>query len=429
MKKRITTTILTLLMLFCCTTAAFANEGLGNFKKVNDYVSGQFKDVANGKWYTENIKTAYELGLMKGSGAMFNLNGNITLAETLAIACRIHDTYYGGTEAFEQGSPWYQVYVDYAIEHDIIRLGEYSGYTLPATRAQFVSLLDASVPPEALVAINDIQAIPDVSGTESYGESAYRFYQAGVLTGSDKYGTFNPESNISRSEVSAIVTRIVATSLRKVFILEEKPVAVTGITISKTALNLMVGDSAALTAQVYPDNAADQNVTWSSSDPSVASVTNGTVRAVGIGTATISAQAGGKKAACTVTVSKREQLNQSQVSIRLKIPRNGTLNYYAELVVTNNSSDTITMPSMLGINGYLCNHYSTASVASGTSATVAYYRAPISSQKFDDKNCNMYLDNNSTGYAVMVWKGEQYYAEYGVNGITVFYRGNVNGPT
>jgi hypothetical protein len=56
---------------------------------------------------------------------------------------------------------------------------------------------------------------------------------------------------------------------------------------------------------VQPDNATNKNVTWSSSNPGVATVNNGTVTAVTAGSATITVttQDGGKTATCAVTVS------------------------------------------------------------------------------------------------------------------------------
>ena len=64
-----------------------------------------------------------------------------------------------------------------------------------------------------------------------------------------------------------------------------------------------LGESEQLTAYVYPDNATDQTLTWSTSDASVAVVENGLVTAVGYGTATITATANnGVYAACVVTV-------------------------------------------------------------------------------------------------------------------------------
>ena len=81
-------------------------------------------------------------------------------------------------------------------------------------------------------------------------------------------------------------------------------VAATGITLSKTSLTLKAGASAALTATVAPANATDKTVTWTSSNTKVATVINGTVKAVANGTATITAATkNGKRATCTVTVT------------------------------------------------------------------------------------------------------------------------------
>lgn len=75
------------------------------------------------------------------------------------------------------------------------------------------------------------------------------------------------------------------------------------VTLDKTTLSLAVGESATLTAMVKPDDATDKNVTWTSSDESVAKVADGKVTAVKSGKATITAKCGGKTAECAVTVT------------------------------------------------------------------------------------------------------------------------------
>ena len=63
------------------------------FKKVNTY-NGSFVDVPDTAWYAENVKTAYELGFMQGkTPTVFDPSGNVTVAEGLAIASRLHAQY------------------------------------------------------------------------------------------------------------------------------------------------------------------------------------------------------------------------------------------------------------------------------------------------------------------------------------------------
>ena len=80
-------------------------------------------------------------------------------------------------------------------------------------------------------------------------------------------------------------------------------VPVSSITLDKSTLSLVIGESATLTAVVKPDDATDQNVTWTSSDESVAKVDNGKVTAIKSGKATVTAKCGGKTAECAVTVA------------------------------------------------------------------------------------------------------------------------------
>ena len=81
-------------------------------------------------------------------------------------------------------------------------------------------------------------------------------------------------------------------------------VPVTGVSLNETSLTLTEEETATLTATVQPANATNQNVTWTSSNTSVATVQNGTVTAVSAGTATITVttEDGGFTATCTVTV-------------------------------------------------------------------------------------------------------------------------------
>lgn len=83
------------------------------------------------------------------------------------------------------------------------------------------------------------------------------------------------------------------------------PVAVTGITLDKESATLAINKTVTVKAKIEPKNATNKKVVWSSSDESVAIVSNGTVTAKGVGTATITAEAedgSGVTAQMTVTV-------------------------------------------------------------------------------------------------------------------------------
>lgn len=83
------------------------------------------------------------------------------------------------------------------------------------------------------------------------------------------------------------------------------PVAVTGVSVSLDASELFPGQSAQATAVVEPADADNQNVTWSSSDEAIATVSeDGKVTAVTAGTASITAttEDGGFTASADVTV-------------------------------------------------------------------------------------------------------------------------------
>ncbi|MDR3586111.1 MAG: Ig-like domain-containing protein, partial [Desulfosporosinus sp.] len=86
--------------------------------------------------------------------------------------------------------------------------------------------------------------------------------------------------------------------------------AVTGVKLSTTTATLKVGDpDLTLTATIAPTNASTQDILWTSSKPSVATInSNGVVHAIVSGTAIITAtskQDSTKLAKCTVTVTIR----------------------------------------------------------------------------------------------------------------------------
>lgn len=179
-----------------------------------------FQDVKEGDWFASPVAVCVENGLMKGTGGgNFSPGGVITVAEVAAIAARLGETLNGvpivqGTPAPGESLPWYHWYVEYLKDYGVT-------LTRPeeeATRLEFFTLLSAVTPAEALAPINAITALPDTDNT-----GVLAFYNAGILTGTDPYGTFSPDKGLTRAEAAAMVARIVEPSLRQTFAPQTPP--------------------------------------------------------------------------------------------------------------------------------------------------------------------------------------------------------------
>ena len=85
-------------------------------------------------------------------------------------------------------------------------------------------------------------------------------------------------------------------------------ISVSQVTISPTTANMTVGDTKQFSVKIDPANATNQDVSWSSSEPSVASVDSKgmvTAKAEGKATITVTAKDGGVSSKATVTVSNK----------------------------------------------------------------------------------------------------------------------------
>lgn len=182
------------------------------FPLMRDYPG--FVDVPENAWYSDAVALCYEVELMNGKDTGFDPSGTMTLGECAAIAARVGEAL--GAGAVVQVSPkpgetlpWYKPYVDY-----LTGLGaEFRRDPAEtATRQDFFGLLAAVVPEGKLAPINSITALPD---TKDPG--VLRFYNAGILTGVDAYGTFAPGGTLSRAEVAVMVARIARPALRQKF--------------------------------------------------------------------------------------------------------------------------------------------------------------------------------------------------------------------
>lgn len=93
-------------------------------------------------------------------------------------------------------------------------------------------------------------------------------------------------------------------TLKAVYTKVVPKVSVTSVTLDKYSYSLNVGQKVTLKATVKPDNATNKTVSWSSSDKTKATVSNGVVTALKAGTVTITATADGKTAKSTITITE-----------------------------------------------------------------------------------------------------------------------------
>jgi uncharacterized protein YjdB len=127
-----------------------------------------------------------------------------------------------------------------------------------------------------------------------------------AITGSGSTVTINAGGSAGSANITATTADGGFTDTCTVTV--EAPVAVTGVTLDKETLTLLVSKTGTLTAAIAPGDAANKGVTWASSNTGVATVTGtgltAMVTAVGTGTATITVTTAdsNKTDTCTVTV-------------------------------------------------------------------------------------------------------------------------------
>ena len=196
-----------------------ADPGTESGKDTVESYTFPFTDVAEGAWYRKDVEIAHKNGLVNGkSDTMFYPDDNMTYAEAVKLACGRQQLYHDKKVTWTAGrSVWYSTYMSYALEKGIIESDLTAVADEKITRSDFVKIFYAALPASEYAVINEVanNAIPDVSLIAKSAKEIYAFYRAGILVGSDNEGTFNPESNIIRSEVAAILTRMFDGSARK----------------------------------------------------------------------------------------------------------------------------------------------------------------------------------------------------------------------
>ena len=181
-----------------------------------------FSDVYTTDWFYNDVATAYNDGLINGKSATkFDPYANMTYAEAIKLAACMHQKNATGKVTLAPGSdPWYQSYIDYAYMNGIIDNKNMFDWKANATRGGYIYIFANALPESSFTPINYIadNSIPDINNAYYYADAVYKLYRAGIVTGTNATThPCNPTSNIRRSEVAAIVTRMMYVNARQSF--------------------------------------------------------------------------------------------------------------------------------------------------------------------------------------------------------------------
>ena len=181
-----------------------------------------FTDVSRSSWYYDSVRTAWEKDLIDGvTRTLYKPDDTLTVAQAIKLSAALHQMLNNnGKVTLRNGSSyWYSSYVSYAVDNGIIEK-MYLDYTpaqmnAPVKRNEFVHIFYGAMSDYRQINTVADNKIPDVITTDTYALEIYTFYRAGILTGSDKNGTFYPTNDIKRSEVAAILSRMYDKTARK----------------------------------------------------------------------------------------------------------------------------------------------------------------------------------------------------------------------
>ena len=156
---------------------------------------------------------------------------------------------------------------------------------------------------------------------------------------------------------------------------KEEQVAVTGVKLNKSKTTIKVGETETLEATIDPANATNKNITWSSTDGTVATVDEtGKVEAKKAGTATIKVTTadGNHVAECTVTV-EAATVEVESISLdkeELSLEEGATATLFATVKPENATDNTVTWTSSNEEVATVENGVVTAVRASETPVTI-----------------------------------------------------------
>lgn len=184
-----------------------------NFPKFEEDYTARFRDVDDDAWYGANkrdiLRTVNELKILLPDPYMnFHPDQKVTVGQMIRAAVMINRIYNGYTGLLGENNGDYQIYADYAVEHNMIRKGEFSDLSKDITRQEMAYILYAALPSKEFATKMSISAISDMDMGYRYYDCALAMAEAGVIN-LNKDRQYRPEDTATRAEAASIIDAMV----------------------------------------------------------------------------------------------------------------------------------------------------------------------------------------------------------------------------
>lgn len=358
MRKRIVSFVLAAVMCIGMLPTAFAAS------------ASRFEDVTETAWYLSAVNYVVEHGLFSGTGdATFSPEDTMTRAMFVTVLARMNgvnndDIFNSGKFSDIDFASWYGPSVIWASENGYINGTSDNEFSpnMPINREQIAVILHRylhSFGVKVPVA-DDYQGVfTDRNDISTYaGEAVEMMRIWGFVKGNN--GAYQPKRSITRAEAATILMRV-NEFLKEAPIGENSKINVINVTLNRKSLTMTVGDTFQVCAFLFPSNATNKKIKWTSSKSEVASVDeNGNVTALKPGTTSIVASTDFYMAInCDITVAdkngeiKPELINFEDTMVSMKVGKTHALKYkiFPESATNKSVEFTSSDTSVVTVNG------------------------------------------------------------------------------
>ena len=264
-----------------------------------------FTDVKSYDWFYPYVDYVTKFGLFNGVGNnKFAPNNTMTRAMVVTVLYRMENSpSISGENPFTdvENGTWYTDAVIWAYENGIVNgMGE--GLYAPNSnviREQFAAILYRYAEGKGFDTSKkaDISAFPDDDQIFDYAKDPFRWaYGTGIINGKAKAGVnyLAPKDYTTRAEVAKMISKLITT--------QHHMGTAKQISLWQDNYELAVGSSLGISSYITPLTALEE-ATWTSSNPTVATVSNGLIKGISVGSATITVKLpNGEYDTCTVKI-------------------------------------------------------------------------------------------------------------------------------